>query len=163
MHAADTDYHHEPDVPRPAEVPGSLKLNPPKPVVHVRRAWTLAARLTVAVLIIGLAAVTALSLISLRTVSVRASKASVMASAEAGTIASMGRQLAQLQAKVGAPVQLPKPYRPPAILQHYGVCVAFGRDTSSGALVNVNLSTPQVNGGQVSCPQGTLVSVVPGG
>jgi hypothetical protein len=172
QHTADTDYdqqyeqhgngefHHAPP-PAQADIPASLvKLSEPTPRQPIR-AWPLAARLAVAVLIIGLATIAAGSLISLQTVSKRATQASVMASAEAGTVARLGSQLQALQTRVAVPVPAPKPYRPPAVLQHYGMCVSFGRDTSTGALVNVNLTTPTVSGGSVNCSQGTLVSVVP--
>jgi hypothetical protein len=81
-----------------------------------------------------------------------------LASAEAASLASMGRQLAAVQAKVAAPAKV---YRPPAIYQHYGMCVSFSRNTGNGDLVDVNLTTPQVSAGSYTCNQGTFVSVVP--
>jgi len=70
----------------------------------------------------------------------------------------MGRQLTAVQAKVAAPAEV---YRPPAIHQHYGMCVSFSRNTGNGDLVDVNLTAPVMVAGQYSCAQGTFVSVVP--
>jgi hypothetical protein len=153
-------FHHEPIHAEPAATYG---ITPPSssPKREPRRAWPLGARLAVAVLIIGLATIAAGSLISLQTAAKRATQASVMASAEAGTVARLGSQLQALQTRVAVPVPAPKPYRPPAVLQHYGMCVSFGRDTSTGNLTNVKLTTPLASAGQYSCPEGTFVSVVP--
>jgi hypothetical protein len=152
-HTADTEYHHD--------VPADLRINPPaakKPDAPVPRAWPLAARLAVAVLIIGLAATTAGSLMALRRVSVTASQASQQASAEKGSVAALGRQLAAVQATVSVP---PPKVRQPAIYQHYGICLVRTTDNATGDLANVTLASPAVTGGSYSCPQGTFVSVVP--
>lgn len=149
------DYHHAPPDHPPAPVRPLLTLSEPSP--RPSRAWPLTARLAVAVLIIALAAVTAMSLISIRTATAKASQASQLASAEAVSLGSMGRELAALQAKVATPAKV---YRPPAIYQHYGFCVSFSRNTGNGDLVDINLTAPQ---GSYACGQGNFVSVVPGG
>jgi hypothetical protein len=170
QHTADTDYaqqyemqqengqvhHAPPDAPAP--IKPTLKLSEPTPRPYPR-AWPLTARLAVAVLVIGLTTIAALSLISIRTVTAKASQASQLAAAEAASLASMGRQLAAVQAKVGAPV---KPYRPPAIYQHYGVCLTRTTNSATGDLANITLVAPVLTGGSYSCPQGNFVSVVPG-
>jgi hypothetical protein len=172
QHTADTDYaeqyemqhengqvHHAPPDP-PAPIQATVKINEPSPR-QPKRAWPLTARLAVTVLIIGLATITAMSLIALQTVTKRATDTSNIANSQQASVNAMRGQLAALQAKVATPLQLPKPYKPPAVLQHYGVCVALGRDTSSGALTTVSLTAPTMTGGQVSCGSGTFVSVVP--
>ena len=144
-------FHHAPDPIKPV-----LKLSDPSP--RQSRAWPLTARLAVAVLIMGLATITGMSLISIRTAAAKASQASQAASQQQGTINALRSQLAAVQAKVGVPV---KPFRLPAIYQHYGICVSFSRNTGTGDLVDVNLTTPTVSAGSYSCGQGSLVSVVP--
>jgi len=155
------EYHHA--APLHAEPAATYGLTPPSspPKREPRRAWPLSARLAVAVLIIGLATALTMSLILLHTLSGRATQASEMASAEAGTLARLSGQLATVQAKVDSPIVAPKPYRPPAVLQHYGLCVSFGRNTANGDLVDVSMTRPTVSDGSYSCNQGTLVSVVP--
>lgn len=169
---ADTDYaeqyemqhengqlrHAPPDPPAP--IKATVKINEPSPRQYPR-AWPLTARLAVAVLIIGLVTISAGSLLALQKVSRRATAVSDIANSQQASLNTMRAQLAALQAKVGIPVQMPKPYRPPAILQHYGVCVVRAADPATGDLANVTLVTPVVNAGSYSCPQGNLVSVVP--
>lgn len=169
QHTADTDYaeqyaphdngqHHHapPQTPPQADIPATVKLSDPSP--RASRAWPLSARLAVAGLIIVLATGLTMSLISIRTVTAKASQASQLASAEAASLATMGRQLAAVQAKVAAPV---KAYHPPAIYQHYGICLVRTTDNATGDLANITLVTPVVNAGSYSCPQGNLISVVP--
>jgi hypothetical protein len=130
-----------------------------RPSPRQPRPWPLAARLAVAVLVIALAAVSAMSLIALHTVSKRATQASHIANSQQSSLNTMRGQLAALQAKVAVRTKI---YRPPAIYQHYGVCVSFSRNTGNGDLVDVNLTSPQVVGGQqYGCSQGTFVSAVP--
>jgi hypothetical protein len=159
-HTAETDYHHEVNAPPQQDVPASLTINPPKPHPHVPRGWPLGARLTVAVLIIALAAGFTMSLISLHNVSGKAAQASQQAAAEAASVASLGQQLARLQARVAIPAPV---FHLPAIYQHYGFCVSFSRNTGNGDLVDVNLTAPQVAAGSYTCGQGNFVSVIPGG
>ncbi len=154
------EYHHAPPDP-PEPIRPVLKLSEAAP--RQSRAWPLAARLAVAVLIIGLATGFAMSLISIGTVSKRANQASQQAAAEAASVASLGRQLQALQAKVSVPAPAPRPYRPPAIYQHYGVCLTRTTDNATGDLANITLAAPVVTGGSYACPQGNLISVVPGG
>jgi hypothetical protein len=157
----DTDYHHDAatayQADPPATIKPTLKLSEPTPRPSPR-AWPLAARLAVAVLIIGLATVAALSLMSIHTAAVRANQASQQAAADQSSLTAMGRQLTAVQAKVAAPTKV---YRPPAIYQHYGVCVSFSRNSGNGDLVDVNLTAPVMVAGQYSCAQGSFVSVVP--
>jgi hypothetical protein len=150
-------FHHEPIHAEPAATYGITPPSSP-PKREPRRAWPLGARLAVAVLIIGLATIAAGSLISLQTVSRRATQASVMASAEAGTITSMRSQLAAVQAKVAIPAPV---FHMPTVYRHYGLCVSFGRNTANGDLVDVTMTTPSVSAGSYTCGQGTFVSVVP--
>jgi hypothetical protein len=153
------EYHHAP--PAQADIPATLKptLKLSEPTPRPSRSWPLAARLAVAVLVIGLATVAALSLMSIRTVTARANQAGQQAAAESVSLAAMGRALSTVQAKVAAPA--PRLHLP-ASLAHYGVCVSFSRNTGNGDLVDVNLTTPSVSAGSYSCPQGgSLVSVVP--
>jgi Tfp pilus assembly protein PilV len=154
------EFHHEPIHAEPAATYGITPSSSP-PKREPKRAWPLTARLAVTVLIIGLATLTAMSLISLQAVSKRDTQANQLVNSEQASLNAMRGQLAAVQAKVATPLQLPKPYKPPAVLQHYGVCVALGRDTSSGALTTVSLTAPTMTGGQVSCGTGTFVSVVP--
>jgi hypothetical protein len=149
---ADTQYQQH-------DVPASVTINPPKPARPVPRAWPLAARLAVAVLIISLATGFTMALISLHTVSTKATQASQQAAAEAASLASMGRQLAAVQARVSVP---PPKVHQPAIYQHYGICLVRTTDNATGDLANITLVTPVVTGGSYSCPQGNLISVVPG-
>lgn len=152
------EYHHP--APLHAEPAATYGLTPPSSALprQPRRAWPLAARLAVAVLVIGLGTVTTMSLIALHTVSKRATQVSQIANSQQSSLNTMRGQLAALQAKVGAPV---KPYRPPAIYQHYGVCLVRTTDNATGDLANITLVTPVVNAGSYSCPQGNFVSVVP--
>lgn len=154
------EFHHP--APLHAEPAATYGLNPPSssPPRRARRLWPLGALLTVGVLVICLAGGITMSLVAVDKVSARASQASQLASSEAASLASMGRQLAAVQAKIGAPV---KPYRPPAIYQHYGICLVRTTDNATGDLANITLVTPVVNAGSYSCPQGNLISVVPGG
>jgi len=150
-------FHHEPIHAEPAATYGITPASSP-PKREPRRAWPLGARLAVAVLIVGLVTIAAGSLISLQTAAKRATRASVMASAEAGTITSMRSQLAALQGKVAIPAPV---FHMPAVYRHYGICVSFGRNTANGDLVDVNLTAPSVSAGSYTCGQGTFVSVVP--
>lgn len=150
-HTADTEIGQH-------DVPASVTINPPKPAAPGPRAWPLAARLAVAVLIIGLAATTAGSLMALRRVSVTASQASQQAAAEQGSVAQLSRQLAAVQVRISVP---PPKVGQPAIYRHYGVCVVRTTDNATGDLANLTLATPVVTAGSYTCPQGSFVSVVP--
>jgi hypothetical protein len=150
-HTADTEI-------RQHNAPASVTINPPKPAAAVPRPWPLAARLAVTVLIIGLAATTAGSLMALRRVAVTASQASQQAAAEQGSVAALRHDMAAVQARVSAP---PPKVAQPAIYRHYGICLVRTTDNATGDLANITLITPVVTGGSYSCPQGNLVSVVP--
>lgn len=154
------EFHHP--APLHAEPAATYGITPASspPKREPKRAWPLTARLAVAVLVIALAAGFTMSLISIRTVTAKASHASDIANSQQGTINALRSQLAAVQAKIGVPVE---PYRPPAIYQHYGVCLVRTTDNATGDLANITLVTPVVNAGSYSCPQGNLVSVVPGG
>src|SRR5205807_1752127 len=130
------EFHHAPPDP-PAPIKPVLKLSEPSP--RPSRAWPLTARLAVAVLVIGLATLFTMSLIAVDKVSARASRASQMASQQQGTINTLSRQLAEVQAKVATPAKV---YRPPAIYQHYGICLVRTTDNATGDLANITLVTP---------------------
>jgi hypothetical protein len=153
------EFHHEPIHAEPAATYGITPSSSP-PKREPKRAWPLAARLAVAVLIIGLATITVMSLISLRTVTKRATDASQIANSQQASLNTMRGQLAALQAKAATPA--PKLHLP-AGLQHYGVCLVRTTDNATGDLANITLVTPVVTGSSYSCPQGNLISVVPGG
>src|SRR5260370_3796874 len=133
----DTDYHHDAatayQADPPATIKPTLKLSEPTP--RPSRAWPLAARLAVAVLIIGLATISAMSLMSIHTVTARANQASQQAAADQSSLAAMGRQLTAVQAKGAGPAQ---GYRPPAISPHYGGGVSFPPNTRPGDPVGVH-------------------------
>jgi hypothetical protein len=141
-----------------AQPTATYGITPPSHQPHARRPWPLAARLALGVLTAVLGAALIAALIAVRAVSVRASRASQQAAAEAVSLAALGRELAAVQAKVAAPAKV---YHLPAIYQHEGFCVSFSRNSGNGDLVDVNLTAPQVVAGQYTCPQGAFISVVP--
>jgi hypothetical protein len=162
----ETDHIHQPLHAQPAATYG---INPPLPSSLRRgpRPWPLAARLAVAVLVIGLATGFAMSLITLRSVSTRETRDSrtisqlsqalgVNASQttqNGGSVSQLNRELSGVQARL-------RSLLPPG-LAHYGVCLVRTTDNATGDLANITLVAPVVTAGSYTCPQGNFVSVVP--
>jgi hypothetical protein len=67
-------------------------------------------------------------------------------------------QVGQLQTRLNAPHAAVIP----AIVGHYGLCVATTLDANTGDLSYVSVTTPRDTAGVISCPDGTFVSVAPG-
>src|SRR5260370_33974565 len=139
----DTDYHHDAatayQADPPATIKPTLKLSEPTP--RPSRAWPLAARLAVAVLIIGLATISAMSLMSIHTVTARANQASQQAAADQSSLAAMGRQLTAVQAEVAAPAQ---GYRPPALHPASWGCGSVARHSRDPDPASANPEPPLV-------------------
>lgn len=153
MNETRTDHLHAPLHAEPAATYGiNPPSSPPKPPA---RPWPLAARLALGVLIAALAAGLAMILVTLKSVSAKASQATQMARQDGASVTHLQGQLSAIQS------QLASQQLPPA-LQHYGVCLTTWTNNATGSLSNMTLSPPTVSGnGVYRCPSGIFVSVVP--
>lgn len=159
---ADAKTEHVAPPPIQAGPAATYGINPPTHVPHPHPSRSRAARVAVALVLVALTAGLVLSLAQGHSASLRAARAeqqynalsrslgvnASQTSANGGSVTTLKGQFNALQSQVNA-------------TEHYAVCYETWTD-NNGFLTGTSLSTPVIgNNGNIQCPRGVLVSVVP--